>query len=628
MTTNPVVAEVQVREIPIDDLFVSPDNPRKTFDQVQLEELAASIRKDGILVPLSVRPQALSFEIVCGQRRHAAARIAERATLPCIVREMTDAEAAELALIDNLQRADMPVLEAAQAFEALLKQLGSIEAVAARVGKEISHVARLLKLCTLSLASCDALREKLITVDHALLLARLGLDEQDLALKWTLDPQAGVKKSVSEVIDARLAAQQKWEAEGKNWRAWEPESVLRLKGHIQGDAGPELSRAPWSLTGDDLLSSVGPCFDCPKNTKANTPLFADLEIGEPTCTDGGCFKKKTAEFVRLQAASEARSAAQREGLPPVPGAFEPLRVSWKLTSSEPRKTKVKTDTPGQPTKGSIVVKLAQIFKAGQWVEAKKHCEHTRAAVTVDWSDDANRGYMGRNEKLRKPGEILRKPGEILQVCVAAGCKAHLKAWEKAKSDSSTRHDPAAEKAVEEKRAAEARAESKLRVAVASKALESITAIPADVLRVLAIAIAPNYGDALKLSEVVLPGFTRTLKTAKVDSAEFAKAAALASLEDLAAHDYYGRDRFLASVKRLGYDGADAWKAPRPAKKVAAKPTAKKAAKSAKPAKVRKLSPERKTRIVAAFKTRLEKQKAKTAAKATTPFEDDPDGGDS
>src|ERR1039457_4030009 len=96
--TVPTVVEVQVRELPIDDLFVSPDNPRKTFDQAQLEELAASIRKDGILVPLSVRPQALSFEIVCGQRRHAAARIAGRATLPCIVREMTDAEAAEWAL--------------------------------------------------------------------------------------------------------------------------------------------------------------------------------------------------------------------------------------------------------------------------------------------------------------------------------------------------------------------------------------------------------------------------------------------------------------------------------------------------------------------------------------------------
>lgn len=623
------VTDVQVSEIPIDDLFVSPDNPRKTFDQTQLEELAATIRKDGILVPLSVRPQLLRFEIVCGQRRHAAARIAGKATLPCIVREMTDAEAAELALIDNLQRADVPALEEAQAFESLLKQLRTIEAVAARVGKEVSHVAQRLKLCTLSLASCDALREKLITMDHAMLLARLGLDKQDQALKWTLDRNAGVKKSVDVVIDEQIAARAKRAEHGNGWGAWESESVLRLKEHIQGDAGPELSRAPWSLTGDNLLSSVGSCFDCPKNTKANAPLFADLEIGEPTCTDGGCFREKTAEFVRIEARYEANRAARKAGQPPVLGAFEPLRASWKLTSSEPRKTKVKTDTPGQPTKGSIVINLAQVFKAGQWVEAKKHCEHARAAVTVDWSDNANRGYMGRNEKLRKPGEIL-------QVCVTPGCKTHPKAWEKAKSDVNGRRDPAAEKAAEEKRAAEARAESKLRVAVASKALESITAIPADVLRVLVIAIAPNYGDALKLSEAALPGFTKTLKTAKVDSVEFAKAVALVSLGNISANEYqgtkYGRDKFLASVKRLGFDGAYAWKTSRASKstkKSAVKKTVKAAKKEATPAK-RTLSAEQKKRIKDAVKRRWAGQGVHVPATKlqVTLTDDEPDGGDS
>jgi ParB/RepB/Spo0J family partition protein len=627
--TAPVVADVQVREIPIDDLFVSPDNPRKTFDQTQLEELAATIRKGGILVPLSVRPQMYRFEIVCGQRRYAAGKIAGLVTLPCIVRKMTDAEAAELALVDNLQRADVPPLEEARAFEALLKQLGSIEAVAARVGKEVSHVARQLKLCSLGLAPCDALREKLITVDHALLLARLGLDEQDQALKWVIDPQAGVKKSVSDVIDARIAARAKWEEEGKNWRAWEPESVLRLKEHIQGGAGPELSRAPWSLGDFDLLPELGSCLDCPKNTKVNAPLFADLEIGEPTCTDGGCFKQKTEEFVRLEAHYEANRAAQKAGQPPVPGAFEPLRASWKPTSSEPRKTKVKTDTLGQPTKGSIVINLAQDFKAGQWVEAKKHCEHARAAVTVDWSDNANRGYMGRNEKLRKPGEIL-------QVCVVSGCKAHPKAWEKAKSEGGARRDPAAEKAAEEKRAAEARAESKLRVAVASKALESITAIPADVLRVLVIAIAPNYGDALKLSEAALPGFTKTLKTAKVDSVEFAKAVALVSLDNISANEYqgtkYGRDKFLASVKRLGFDGAYAWKTSRASKstkKSAVKKTVKAAKKEATPAK-RTLSAEQKKRIKDAVKRRWAGQGVHAPATKlqVTLTDDEPDGGDS
>ncbi len=94
-----------------------------------------------------------------------------------------------------------------------------------------------------------------------------------------------------------------------------------------------------------------------------------------------------------------------------------LRVSWKLTSTAPRKRK-----------NSEAVESWKLFKAGQWVEATKACEHTRSAVAMDWGDSNDRGYMGHDEKLRKPGEIL-------QVCVEPKCKVHPKAYEKAKSGS-------------------------------------------------------------------------------------------------------------------------------------------------------------------------------------------------
>jgi hypothetical protein len=335
-----------------------------------------------------------------------------------------------------------------------------------------------------------------------------------------------------------------------------------------------------------LVPDVGACAECPQNTKANAPLFGDLDMGVAVCTDGGCFKAKTAEFVRIEASRAARGEAERKGQPPVPGAFQPLRVSWKATSSEPRKTTVKNDTPGLPTKGSIVINLAQIFKAGQWIEAKKQCEHTQAAITLDWSDANSRGYMGGGDKLRKPGEIL-------QVCIEPKCKVHHKEYEKPKSENA-RHDPAAEKAAEEKRKALAIAEDKLRMGLVAKALEGITSIPVDALRVLAIEKLPNWPEGRKVYEALLPGLMKKLSEAKADSVELARAFALASIDrsDLVASEYYGPDHnrndLVKAVRRLGYKGATPWDKPapaKPAKKSATKPVAKKApAKKAVPAK--------------------------------------------
>jgi ParB family chromosome partitioning protein len=327
MTTDLVIANAQVRDIPIDHLFVSRDETRKTIEPAALKDLAASIALKGVQEPLIVRlqqvpqggrkPEQLTYEIVAGQRRHAASKLAGKGSCPCIVREFTDAEAREFGIVSNLQREDLSPMEQAQAFGELLKQLGSIAAVSAKVGKEQSYVAKRLKLLTLTLCASDALREGLITVDHALLLARLGADEQDAALKWCVDPQAGSKTSVEMVIDSRLhkrttnadeddddtdqaARRSRWN------REWEPQSVQRLKEHIECESGVPLDRAPWSLEDRGLMSDVGACAECPQNTKANVPLFGDLDMGVAVCTDGGCFKAKTSEFIQIEASRAAR----------------------------------------------------------------------------------------------------------------------------------------------------------------------------------------------------------------------------------------------------------------------------------------------------------------------------------
>ena len=446
--SQPVPVVYGFQDLPLDLLDASPLNPRKTFDEGALKELAASIANSGVLVPLIVRPVDLEgvieqrFEIVAGHRRSEAATLAGLDTVPCIVRNLTDAEARDAALVDNLQRVDVPALEEAEAFGELLRRYLTIPAVAAAVGKEQAHVAKRLKLLTLTLCSRDALREQLITIDHASLLARLAEAEQNDALKWCLDPQAGSMKPVPDVVKERLDRRRKSAAKSEedfdedsgrrsHGYQWEPPSVQQLKSHIECKSGEPLDRAPWPMAEDYLLPDAGSCLDCPKNTKANAPLFGDLDMGVAVCTDGACFKAKVSGFVQLKGRDEARAEAARKGQPPEPGAFEPLRVSWKSTSTAPRfetvqlcacKIRGHNCKTGEGCRG--VPKLGQVFKDGQWIEAKKKCEYARTGITVDWSDANNRGYMGNREKLRKPGEIVR-------VCIEPKCKTHPKAYVKA-----------------------------------------------------------------------------------------------------------------------------------------------------------------------------------------------------
>lgn len=415
-------------------------NARKTMDRAALDELQASIEQHGIQVPLIVRliSQDGYYEVVAGHRRLAAACNVGLKTVPCIVRQLTDDHAREIGLVDNLQREDVPAMEEAVAFGELLGKLQSIANVAARVGKEQSYVAQRLKLCSCSAWVADALRAKLITVDHALLLARLGADEQDEALKWTLDTNAGSKTPVEKVIAERTKLR---DDQGKKSRdggfspyKWEPESVLALKTHLEREGGILLSRAPWSLDEPDLIPDAAACSACPQNTKANAPLFGDLEIGAAKCTDGGCWREKTQAFVQIKLREAATQAHNHMD----PDKGQVLRVSWKATSTAPRFDKA--------DKGAQIQQLlmTQVFKHGQWLEIgrgeKKKCEHTRQAVTVDWSDANDRGYMGGREKLRKPGEIV-------QVCVEPKCKLHPKEWAKPKrKDDDKCADTSAEQA--------------------------------------------------------------------------------------------------------------------------------------------------------------------------------------
>jgi ParB family chromosome partitioning protein len=481
----PQASSIEVLQIAVHALHPSSNNPRRTFDDAALAELQATIKGKQIHTPLIVRlkdfgSDETSYEIVAGHRRHRAAVALGMATVPCVVRELTDDEADELAIVDNLQRADVHPVEEAQAFQRLLESLGSIAAVAARLGKEQSYVAKVLRLNALTLHSQDALRGRLITVDHAMLLARLAEAEQNAALKWCLDRNAGSKTPVEKVVADRLAKMQpkavvpaaaeydetvdyEDEDEGEDEPGrrrsfqgykWEPESVVRLKAFIEGESGIVLERAPWSLTDEDyLLPDVGPCAECPKNTSANAPLFGDLLTGVPVCTDGACFAAKTSGFVQIEMRKNGHDDLAKPKVL-VPG------LSWKSSSVKPsivpNDIKVVIENVGRCGETANPAKL---LKQGQWAEAKPgSCLYVRPGVTVDWSHDADSGYMRSTAKLRKPGETL-------QVCIAAGCKVHVKEWEKPKQASGNHYvkpDPAEEKRKAEVEAACVKEETKIR----------------------------------------------------------------------------------------------------------------------------------------------------------------------
>jgi ParB family transcriptional regulator, chromosome partitioning protein len=164
--------------LPIEAIERSPEQPRKRFDEARLEELAASIREHGIVEPILVRKHGGRYRIVAGERRWRAAQRAGLAEVPALVREASDREAFEIALVENVQRADLNAIEEAEAYQALVTDHGlTQEGVAKRVGKERSTVANALRLLKLPEDVRDGVRDGRLEMGHA--RALLGLDAAD-----------------------------------------------------------------------------------------------------------------------------------------------------------------------------------------------------------------------------------------------------------------------------------------------------------------------------------------------------------------------------------------------------------------------------------------------------------------
>lgn len=169
----------EILDLDIESILPNPQQPRTEFDSGALQELADSIRQNGVLQPIVVRQVAKGYELVAGERRWRASRLAQLETIPAIVRTVTDAQLLELALVENVQREDLNAIEKARAYRELIQRLGlTQEQVATKVGKDRSSVANLVRLLDLPPEVQECVSRGSLSMGHA--RAILGLKEAAL----------------------------------------------------------------------------------------------------------------------------------------------------------------------------------------------------------------------------------------------------------------------------------------------------------------------------------------------------------------------------------------------------------------------------------------------------------------
>lgn len=173
------VKKEEIREISLEELRPNPYQPRKTFDETALKELARSIEQSGVFQPIIVRKSDVKgYEIIAGERRFRASKLTKKETIPAIVREFNEEEMMQIAVLENLQREDLSPLEEAEAYEMLMKNLKLTQAeVAEKLGKSRPYIANYLRLLTLPALVKDLVQDEQITMGIARTL--LGLKDKE-----------------------------------------------------------------------------------------------------------------------------------------------------------------------------------------------------------------------------------------------------------------------------------------------------------------------------------------------------------------------------------------------------------------------------------------------------------------
>ena len=199
------ITRTEIVSIPLAQIMPNPFQPRKTFSAEGLQELCASIREFGVIQPLIVRKTDSGYELIAGERRLRASGLAGRDDVPCVLRDASDKEMAEIALIENLQREDLHYFEEALGYEKLLRQFNlTQEVLAERVGKTQSSIANKLRLLKLPPEMREYIFEQKLTERHSRALLKVDDSERQWQLlKFVAENKLNVRETES-LIEAQF----------------------------------------------------------------------------------------------------------------------------------------------------------------------------------------------------------------------------------------------------------------------------------------------------------------------------------------------------------------------------------------------------------------------------------------
>ena len=405
-----VINATEYRNVSLSLLSESKTNPRRTFEEAALKELAESIRSQGVLSPLLVRPLTENgFEIVAGARRYRAAQMAEVPTVPVRIVNLSDAQAVEMSIVENLQRKDVHPLEEAQGFRALLdldEPKYSIDQIAAKVGKSAVFVASRLKLTDLVPAAVEAFYANEIGVGHALLLAKLPANVQEQALSACFKEvyNNGASKPARILLPVR------------NLQFWIDSNILLI-----------LKDAPFNKRDAQLVPAAGSCADCPKRTGHNKLLFGD-DLGRQgdRCTDPGCYGAKVAAHVAVTIAAKPELVqistaygGQKEGSPVLPRnkytAIQDEKPKDKQQAQRPEYKVCKFTTEAIITEGSDVGTIHKVC-------ANPSCPVHHPKQQTSRNDEK---WKAEQEKQRREQAIANTTGLRVLAAVSAAVPVRL-----------------------------------------------------------------------------------------------------------------------------------------------------------------------------------------------------------
>jgi len=227
-----------LREIELDAITTNPYQVRKSWDEQELKELAESIKANGVIQPIIVRPAGSGYQLIAGERRFRAAKLASLKTIPALVRQATDEQLLELALVENIHRVDLNPIERAKAYENYIKTFGLTQTEAAqRLGEDRSVIANYLRLLDLPDEIKQMLIDGSLTMGHA--RAILALPTDQLRRKLANRALAG-RLSVREV-ERLVRKYLTGSSEGKSLARTKPPHIMDLENRLTGQLGTKVS---------------------------------------------------------------------------------------------------------------------------------------------------------------------------------------------------------------------------------------------------------------------------------------------------------------------------------------------------------------------------------------------------